>query len=207
MAKSNLIIIGAGGHATACIDVILRQGIYNIAGLIDTSNLPNKIFPNYPIIGGDQDLLSLYKKYRYVFIAVGQIKSANIRFELFEKVKKIGFKLPVIISPLACISDYATIDEGTIIMNGAFVNAGVKIGKNSIINTNALIEHDVTIGDHTHISTGVIVNGNVNIGSATFIGSGSIIKEDLFIGSNCLVGMGSNLRNNLKNNGVFPQIT
>lgn len=207
MAKTNLIVIGAGGHATACIDVILRQGIYNIAGLIDASKLPNKIFPNYPIIGGDEDLLSLYKKYHYVFIAIGQIKSANIRFELFEKVKKIGFKLPVIKSPLACISDYATIDEGTIIMNGAFVNAGVKVGKNSIVNTNALIEHDVTIGDHTHISTGVIVNGNVNIGNSTFIGSGSIIRENLSIGSKCLVGMGSNLRNNLKNNGVFPQIT
>jgi sugar O-acyltransferase (sialic acid O-acetyltransferase NeuD family) len=206
MAKSNLIVIGTGGHATACIDVILRQGIYNIAGLIDTSNLPNKIFPSYPIIGSDQDLLSLYKKYQYVFIAIGQIKSSSIRFKLFEKVKKIGFKLPVIKSPLACISDYATIEEGTIIMNGVFINAGAKVGKNCIINTNALIEHDVIISDHTHISTGVIINGNVNVGSATFIGSGSIIKEGTSIGSKCVVGMGSNLRKNLKNNSVFPQI-
>lgn len=206
MTKPKIIIIGAGGHASACIDVILRQGIYKIAGLINISNLPNKTFPSYPILGGDENLLSLSKKYQYAFIAIGHMKSSEKRFQLFEKIKKFGFKLPVIKSPLACISDYASIDEGSIIMNGTFVNAGVKIGKNSIINTNALIEHDATVGDHSHISTGVIINGNVTIGSNTFIGSGTIIKEDLIIGNNCLVGMGSNLRKNLKDNATFPQI-
>ena len=36
-------------------------------------------------------------------------------------------------------------------MNGATINANVKIGKNCIINTNANIEHDVIVGDFCHI--------------------------------------------------------
>jgi len=34
MSKPNLILIGAGGHAHACIDVIEQHGQYHIAGLV-----------------------------------------------------------------------------------------------------------------------------------------------------------------------------
>ncbi len=34
MSQPNLILIGAGGHARACIDAIEQEGIYKIAGLV-----------------------------------------------------------------------------------------------------------------------------------------------------------------------------
>jgi hypothetical protein len=34
MNKPGVILIGAGGHAHACIDVIEQQGHYHIAGLV-----------------------------------------------------------------------------------------------------------------------------------------------------------------------------
>jgi len=34
MSKPSLILIGAGGHAHACIDVIEQQDKYQIAGLV-----------------------------------------------------------------------------------------------------------------------------------------------------------------------------
>jgi len=34
MSKPNMILIGAGGHAYSCIDVIEQQGKYHIAGLV-----------------------------------------------------------------------------------------------------------------------------------------------------------------------------
>ena len=33
-----LIIIGSGGHALSCIDVIERENKYKIAGIIDNKN-------------------------------------------------------------------------------------------------------------------------------------------------------------------------
>jgi len=34
MMKSELILVGGGGHCKSCIDVIERQGKYRIAGII-----------------------------------------------------------------------------------------------------------------------------------------------------------------------------
>jgi phage gp45-like len=34
VTKSDLILIGAGGHSRSCIDVIEQEGKYRIAGLV-----------------------------------------------------------------------------------------------------------------------------------------------------------------------------
>ena len=96
-----------------------------------------------------------------------------------KKLKKIGFCLPTIISPLAYVSKHSFINEGTIIMHQVLVNASVKIGKNCIINTKALIEHDSIIEDNCHISTAAIINGGVRVKEGTFFGSNATSKESI----------------------------
>ena len=68
-------------------------------------------------------------------------------------LKEIGYKFPIIKSPIAYVSPSARIGEGSIIMHHAMVNSFSVIGNNCIINSKSLIEHDVKIGDHVHIST------------------------------------------------------
>ncbi len=123
----------------------------------------------------------LRKKYKYVVIAVGQIRSVVVRKKLFKLLKEMNYSLPTIISPLAYVSKYAEIDEGTVIMHHALVNTDAKVGKNCIINTKALIEHDATIEDNCHISTGAIVNGGVVVKEGTFYGSNATSKEYITI--------------------------
>ena len=61
---SEIILLGAGGHARSCIDVIKEEKIYKIAGLIVQSDkLEKKSLLNYPIIGTDNELSNLRKKY------------------------------------------------------------------------------------------------------------------------------------------------
>jgi sugar O-acyltransferase (sialic acid O-acetyltransferase NeuD family) len=196
MNKPSLILIGAGGHAHACIDVIEQHGQYAIAGLVGGPEEMHVRHFSYTVIAIDSDLPALSKKYRYAFISVGQIQSADTRRHLYQRVIDMGFQLPAIIAPTAHVSRHATIGAGSIVMHGAIVNAGASVGNNCIINTRALVEHDTTVEDHCHISTGAILNGNVFVGAGSFIGSGSVIKEGVSIGSNCLVGMGLSVRHN-----------
>lgn len=205
MIKYELILIGAGGHARSCIDVIEQQGYFQIAGLI---GLPEQkeVKPleyGYDVIGVDSDLSRLASSYKYALIAIGQIKSAEHRIQLYDQVRQLGFKLPTIVSPTAYVSRHATIGVGTIVMHGAIVNAGASIGDNCIINSCALIEHDVRVGDHCHISTGAILNGGVNVGAGSFIGSGSVAKHGITIGDRCVVGMGTLVRHNLSDQMFF----
>ena len=194
MSRSSLILIGAGGHARACIDVIEHLDTFNIAGLIGNEEELQHECLGYPVIGTDNDFPKLAKQYQYALITVGQIESALARQRLYDQALAIGFKLPTIISPTAHVSRHAVVGVGTMVMHGAIVNAGAKVGSNSIINNNALIEHDVIVADHCHISTGAIVNGAANIGLGSFVGSGSIIKQGITLGNNCVVGMGVAIR-------------
>ncbi len=177
--KPKLLLLGGGGHCRSVIDVIEQEGKFEIAGIVDYKEMIGQKVFDYQIIGCDDDLEKLFEKYRYAVVTVGQIGSAENRIRLFELLKEIGYKLPVIFSPLAYVSKYTIIDEGTVVMHHALVNAGAKIGKNCIINTKALIEHDVTIGDHSHISTGAIVNGGSIVAEDTFFGSNATSKEGI----------------------------
>jgi len=196
MSKPKLILIGAGGHAHACIDVIEQHGGYQIAGLVGMPEEMHTQHFGYEVIATDGDLPQLAKDYPYALITVGQIQTSDHRTRLYQQANKLGFQLPAIIAPSAHVSRHATIGLGSIVMHGAIVNAGASVGNNCIINTRALLEHDVTVADHCHISTGAILNGDVKIGSGSFVGSGSIIKEGLALGQHCVVGMGLSVRHN-----------
>lgn len=203
MSKPNLILIGAGGHAHACIDVIEQHGQYQIAGLVGTPEEMHVQHLGYPVIATDSGLPELAKMYHYAFITVGQIRSPDCRFRLYQQATVLGFQLPIIIAPTAHVSRHATIGAGSIVMHGAIVNAGARVGINSIINSRALLEHDTTVEDHCHVSTGAILNGDVNMGTGSFVGSGSIIKEGVSLGKGCVVGMGLSVRHDLADNSRY----
>ena len=174
-----ILLIGGGGHCRSVIDVIEQEAKYTIAGVIDKKELIGTKVLGYEVIGSDDDLEVLYSQYNFALVTVGHIHSNTIRVKLFNHLKQIGYTLPTIISPLAYVSKYATIQEGTTIMHHALVNANAKIGKNCIINTKALVEHDVIIEDFCHISTGAIVNGSTQIQKETFYGSNATCKESI----------------------------
>ena len=196
MSKPNLILIGAGGHAHACIDVIEQHDQFRIAGLVGTPEEMHTRHLGYSVIATDNDLPRLAKEYRFACIAVGQIQSPNSRIRLYRQATELGFQLPVVTAPSAHVSRHATIGSGTVVMHGAIINAGARVGVNCIINSRALLEHDVTVESHCHLSTGVILNGGVKIGEGSFVGSGSIIKEGISLGEYCVVGMGLSVRHN-----------
>jgi sugar O-acyltransferase (sialic acid O-acetyltransferase NeuD family) len=196
MSKPKLILIGAGGHAHACIDVIEQHGGYQIAGLVGMPEEMHTQHLGYAVIATDGDLPQLVKDYRYALITVGQIQTPDHRIHLYQQANKLGFQLPAIIAPSAYVSRHASIGAGTIVMHGAIVNAGAKVGNNCIINTRALLEHDVTVADHCHIATGAIINGDVAIGTASFVGSACVLKQGVTLGKYCLVGMGLAMRHN-----------
>ena len=202
---NKLIIIGCGGHARSCLDIIIDTKDYDISGfIIDDEEFKHKNkFLDYPVLGNDSDLEVLYSRFQNAFIGIGQIKDPNPRLNLFTKLKKIGYKLPLITSLSAQISKNSSIEEGSIIMNQVLVNSRAFIGKNCIINNKALIEHDVTVHDNCHISTGAILNGDVTVGQNTFIGSGAVIKNGVSIGDNCIISAGVFLNSDLEDHQTF----
>ena len=189
--KPKILLIGGGGHCHSVIDVIEQENKFTIAGIIDKKELIGTKVLDYEIIGCDDDLDKLFKTYQYAIITVGQIKSNSLRVKLYDLIKSIGYNIPTIISPLAYVSKYTNIGNGTVIHHQALVNANAKIGRNCIINSKALIEHDVTIEDNCHISTGAIINGGVVVEQNSFVGSNATTKEYITIKHNSFIKAGS----------------
>ena len=198
-----IILVGAGGHARSCIDVIELSGQYKVAGLIVKNEKNEQENLVYPILGTDDELENLRTKYSHALVTVGQIKSPTTRVRLFQQLQELDYQLPFIVSPRAYISKYAQIGDGTIIMHDTIVNANTKIGKNCIINNKALIEHDAIIGDHCHIATGAIVNGEVTVGNESFFGSGAVTRQSVSIGNNCVIGAGVVVKKDIDSDQVI----
>jgi len=179
MKKKDIILIGAGGHAKVCIDIIECENKFKILGFVDSKKKGK--FLNYDILGEDKILKEIFKKVKHAFVSIGHLSSPELRWKKFFELKSIGYILPVIKSPFSVVSKRSSIGEGSIVMHNSVINSGAKIGVNCIMNSMSLIEHDVKIGDFSHIATNAIVNGDVKIGKKCFIGSSAVIREGVVI--------------------------
>ena len=179
--KEKIVLLGGGGHCHSVIDVIEQENKYQIIGIVDKKELIGTDVLGYKIIASDDDLEEIYKTCKNAIITVGQIESNHVRVKLFNRLKEIGFNLPIIISPIAYVSKHSFIDEGTVVMHHALINANVKTGKNCIINSKALIEHDCVIEDNCHISTASVINGAVLVKANSFFGSNATSKQGIEI--------------------------
>ena len=193
--KEKIILIGCGGHARSVIEIIESTNYWAIEGLVGKKEELNKKILGYEIIATDDDLEIIREKIQYSFISIGQIKNSQTRVKILEKLNKLNFKLPNLISSSAIVSRHSKLKYGISVGHGAIINAGAKIEENCIINSNALIEHDVEVSKNSHISTGALINGNVKIGKNCFIGSGSIIREGIKIPNNTIIGAGKTILN------------
>jgi sugar O-acyltransferase (sialic acid O-acetyltransferase NeuD family) len=182
-----VILIGAGGHCKACIDVIESAGT-TIKGVLDI-NAQGTIL-GYKILGEDSEAKNYVNDHTFL-VTVGQIHSAGLRVKLFQFIREIGGKPATIAASSAQVSPHAKVGEGTIVMHQAIVNAAAVIGKNCIINNKALIEHDAVVGDHTHVSTAAVINGGCHIGNRNFIGSNSVLAQGVETCDDVVIGAGS----------------
>lgn len=203
MRLEPIILVGGGGHCLSCIDIIRMENKFEILGILDTPEKVGKMISGVEIIGSDDDIPRLKERCKNFLITIGQIKSPDKRYRVFETIKKYRGILPVIISPRAYVSPTAHIDEGSIIMHNVLINANARIGKACIINTGALIEHESTIGDFCHISTNTVINGQVNIGNKCFIGSNAVVANNLFLNDGVIIAAGACIFKNIEKAGTY----
>ena len=186
----DLLLIGGGGHASSCLDIIRLEAKWKVVRLIEKEKYSGPLMAQNLIIGEDRDLGDFIHQTSSIHISVGQIASHHMREAFYIKASELGANFPVIRSPLSYVSEKSEIGEGSILMHGSLVNFGAVVGKQCIVNTRSVVEHDAIIGDFCHVSTGAIINGGVSVGRGSFIGSGAVIREGVTIGPESVIGAG-----------------
>lgn len=204
MQRSNekkIVLIGGGGHCRSVIDVAETAG-REILGIIDDFRPVGDSVLGYPVIGSDRDIEKYVGEAEFI-VTVGQVKDAGSRKSLHERVLSAGGKFATLISPLAHVSKYAQVGEGTVVMHNAVINAGAIIGNGCIINTACNIEHDAIVGALTHISTGAMINGGAVIGSEVMVGSGAVVLQSIVIDNGCVIGAGAVVTRPTEEIGIY----
>lgn len=192
--KSKLFIVGGGGHAISCVDVILSAGDFELIGFVDVARHAKMRSLGYKYLGNDSDIVKLLQSEYAVAIGIGQIHSATVRRNIYKMLQKYKANLPVIRASTSYVSAGASLGDATMVFHNAVVNIGVTTGSNCIINTSAVVEHGCSIGSHTHIAPRSIILGDVKVGEGCFIGSGSIIFQGITIPDYSVIPAGTVMR-------------
>lgn len=187
-------ILGAGGHARVVEDILTLQiqagAGFEFAGFIGRAGVHSPL----PLLGVDDDLSRLFAKgvLTHVVIGLGAVLGGpSSRTKLEAKIDDLGVPFFIARHPSAVIAHSVKIDDGSVIMAGAIINPGTRIGRNAIVNTRSSIDHDCQISDGVHIAPGATLSGGVTVGARTLIGVGASCKQGITIGSDVTVAAGA----------------
>lgn len=188
-AKEKIFVFGASGHAKVVIDVIEKQGCFEVACIVDDDKqLKGTVFCNYPVIGGREELLQEKSAPVKGIVAIG---SNEIRCAISQWLEKHQYELISAVHPSSQIGRDVDIRSGTVIMANAVVNPSTTIGRYVIINTGATVDHDCMVGKGVHLAPGTVVCGSVQIGDLSFLGAGSTVIQNTVIGYKVMIGAGT----------------
>lgn len=188
----NIVICGSSGHAKVVIDIVQKEGKYNIRGLLEKGPDVAARTLGYPVLGSEEDLPRLIQEYQLAGVLIG-IGDNFLRAKVAARIRDISPQLAFVtaVHPSASIGIDVAIGEGTVIMAGVSVNASTKIGKLCILNTNSTLDHDSTLEDYASLAPGVNVGGNCRIGKYSAISIGAVLIHGMQVGEHSVVGAGA----------------
>jgi len=198
MNSDPIIVFGASGHSRVVIDILESQG-HRILGLVDSFKPSGTKNSEYEVLGDEYS----FKESCY---AIDGIRSGVIaigdnfcRSQLAQRVLALmpDFTFITAVHPAAHIAKYVSIGAGTVVMAGAVVNPGSKLGEHCIINTKASVDHDGCLQDFASIGPGATLGGNVTIRPFGAVGLGANVIHNITIGEHSILGAGATLLKDL----------
>jgi UDP-perosamine 4-acetyltransferase len=183
-----VVLIGAGGHGKVTLEAVRAMGNFAVVGFLDPMPSAPSVL-GVPVLGDDEMLPALRSE--GVAAAVVALGANRGRQRVGERLRALGFVLPVIVHPTALIAPSAALGDGVVVMAHAIVGTETHVGMFAIVNTGAVVDHDNDVGDAAHIAPGCSVAGAVSIGARTLLGVGSSVRPGIRIGRDAIIGAGS----------------
>ena len=197
----NIVLIGGGNQAHYTIDIIEKEGKYNIVGIIDSIHEVGSDRFGYKILGRQENISQLIEEHNIEggVISIGDNWS---RYYVYNQILELvpTFKFVNAIHPSVVIGNNVKLGVGIVAMAGCIFNPKSQIGDFTFFATGAQVEHDCQIGDFSSISAGSVTGGYVKLGKFSAITLGVTVVDRLEIGENTVVGSGSLVTKSLPDN-------
>lgn len=188
-----VVLAGGGGHARSVLEALRSSGEHDPVAVTDPD--PQRAgteLDGVPVVGGDEQLEALRGEgIEGACLGVGGTGSNELRRELFERLRGLGFALPPVLHAAATLARTATLGAGSQVLALAVLGAGATVGENVIVNTGAIVEHDCLIADHVHLATGCALAGGVTVHAGAHVGIGACVLQGISVGEGAVVGAGA----------------
>lgn len=194
-------LVGGGGHALVCADIISNYPQWSVHGVIDPAQ-QGSAFLSWQI-KGEQNIDDLLQQVKDCILAVGQVKAGLQRQTILQRYRALGAHFPALVSPRAYVSAYAGLGDAVMVGHNAVVQPLASLSTGVIVNTGAIVEHGSTVGAFSHVSTRAVVNGDCMIGEGVLIGSGAVVLQGKQICDGATVGAGSVVTRHITEAGVY----
>lgn len=182
--KNKIVIFGTGGHARVVTDILRVAAEFEILGYVTRDKVTE--FMGKPVIqdGGWQTL-----KGCEAIVAIGD---NSLRRKVVDEVRLAGnIAFAKAIHPSAVVAADVEIGMGTVVMAGACIGIGTRIGDHCVVNTRAAVDHDGKIEEFVTLGPGCVLGGDVRVGRSAWIGMGATVLEGIRIGQNTMIGAAS----------------
>ncbi|WP_413570395.1 hypothetical protein ACLWBD_07520 [Bdellovibrio sp. HCB117] len=171
--KTQIFIIGCGGHSKVVTEVLVAMQKWDIVGYID-EHPKSGVFLGQPVFNSLAALSAKFPSVKSAFVAIGDNGKRKL---WYKNLESSNHSIPWIAHPTAYVSPTATVGAGSLIGAKSSIGPYSAIGCGVIINTGAIIDHDCEVGNFSHIGQGAITCGGVHVGSEVLVGPGCVLEK------------------------------
>lgn len=198
---ADVVLVGGGGHARVLLRLVRVLG-HVAVGYVAPE--PSPAGMALPWFGTDDDLASgVPGAPRVAVMAIGKNSINATRIAVFERLSAAGLEFPALSAPGAIVHEDVALGGGSVILDGAIVVTGTRLGRACIVNTSASVDHDALLGDDVHVAPGAVLCGGVHIGSGTLVGAGATVIPGVRVAGRTVIAAGATVVRDIVEAGVY----
>lgn len=198
---TKIVLAGAAITARILLGYLKKDTSYQIAGCVVDDEYASHGGPEGLECIGISAIGSRFPAVDFkILMAMGYGKVNTTRASMFRRLKKLGYSFATWIHPAANV--YVQAGEGCVIMPGALIEPGARVGADCFVWGNAVVAHDVTIEDHCWLAAGSVISGMAKVGERTFVGVNATVANKVEVGAGNIVGGAAFISKNTKDGTV-----
>lgn len=200
----DVVLVGGGGHARVLLRALRDTG-RPVRGYVAPCASRDDLALDW--LGDDEALLAATDRVAggvlAAVLALGKHDGGAFRLALQQRYEAFGYAFAPLVAPGAVVHADVTLGDGSVVLAGAAVITGSRVGRACIVNTHASVDHDCALGDDVHVGPGAILCGGVRVGAHTFVGAGATVVPGIRIAPGVVIGAGATVVRDVEAAGVY----
>jgi sugar O-acyltransferase (sialic acid O-acetyltransferase NeuD family) len=192
MAKTRLLVVGAGGHGRSVAEAAQLSDQFDVIGFLDDTLPTGTLVLGRSVLGPVASMVNYLATTKLAIVAIG---NNSVREKLMQQLTLAGFEWATVVHPRAIVSPSAVLGEGSAVMAGAIVATEAQLGQGSIVNCGAVVDHHAIVEDFGHLGVNACMAGGTLLGRGAWMQAGSALGYGVNVPSEVTLAPGEAVNN------------